>query len=242
MGLFFNKNPREGLNLAEIEVRKCVSHRDAMLAKSRAAEESLQAAGEELRAMEEESARRASRGEPLVDSFEAEDRLRNRQAEEKATHRALEHAEANLRRAIADQQQAVFEDASARLDEALKAAVDAFTEACVAAEATVAIFNEDSKRLTSPECQFLIPQMRHWLGLADRMLNPPAPKPRDPNLVTVKFVSGFPGRQEHPTHKRIGAYGAGEVATFDRAQAALLFELGVAVEVKPDSEEKSEAA
>jgi hypothetical protein len=85
--------------------------------------------------------------------------------------------------------------------------------------------------------------LKEWTARAGNLMNPLLPAP-DLSKTTVRFLTGFPGRSEHSTHKSIGAYFAGEIAGFDRAQAALLFELGVAepFTAPPPEEEPGEAA
>jgi hypothetical protein len=94
--------------------------------------------------------------------------------------------------------------------------------------------------LISPECQFLIPQMRHWISIVERQLDPPPPPKPDANMMPVKIIRA----QASPGSKFTHFYSLGETVGVRRVEAEHLIRVGIAepYTVPPPEEEPGEAA
>lgn len=194
--------------------------------KSRQAVKELDDGCEAERRAEEENERRALAGEALINIDRS--RVGRFQRNEDAMSGALARAMSDRDRALEAYTQAQEADRVSRLNAKMRSIVAVGETLRKEGAELQAIYEEDPKNLTTAEFQIAGVYVGEWIGRAELHLNPPPPPAPDPNMVLVRFIKSFNGRAEHPTHKRILAYGEDETASFDRAQAALLFELGVA--------------
>ena len=198
-------------------------------------------AAEALRAKVAENVELASRGRDICPQMCEEGSLHYHQDAEKAAAASLGHAESDLSRALEELEAARHADRVARFDESKRVAAEATKIAIAAQDAAVAIFDEDPKRLISPECQFLILQMRHWAGIVELQINPPPPPALDPSMKLVKFTKSVSGYGASDFRRSITAFGLGETAAFGKAELAFLLELGVVELVLPDTTDEEAA-